>query len=218
MVLTRWQRRLRVATKRFVYSQLYLRESLFILIGKSKPIVRFTVEASPPSLYFNFAILPGRLDELARQLDLPHPLAPIRCLEREEPFYCLTLNIYRVSGLANGIRAEWSLYVRGPDGVPRYLVVEAVADAGSMDPVAIISRAGQISHEQTADGERVVAHELGVESEARLTAEARVVGVQGERAGIDRRGLRVGGRAHDHAQHVPDVPAALDELDREPIE
>jgi len=151
VTLTRFQRLLRVVVKRFIYSQLYLREFLFILFGRARPLVRFKVEADPPSLYLNFEIPAERIPELERELALPHPLVPIRCLEGEEPFHCLTLNVYRVSGLANGIRAEWSLYVRDPDGTPRYMVVEAAADSGSMDPVHIVTRAGRVTHQRAED-------------------------------------------------------------------
>lgn len=151
MILTPLQRRIRKLIKRFIYSQLYLRESLLILLGRARPLVRFTVEADPPSVYFNFVIRPEQLDSLERELELPHPLMPIRCLEGEEPFHCLTLNVYRVSGLVNGVRAEWSLYVRDPGGTPRFMIVEAQADAGSMDPIHIVTRAGEVKHE-VADG------------------------------------------------------------------
>lgn len=152
MTLTTFQRELRRVAKRFVYSQLYLREALFIVLGRSRPLVRFKVEATPPSLYFNFVLKPEVVQRLEAELDLPHPLAPIRCVEGEKPFHCLTLNVYRVSGLANGIRAEWSLYIREPSsGKARYVVVEACADSGSMDPVAIISRAGEVRHERSGE-------------------------------------------------------------------
>ena len=44
----------RRALKRFIYSQLTLRESLLIGFGRSKPLVSFRVEADPPSVYLNF--------------------------------------------------------------------------------------------------------------------------------------------------------------------
>ncbi len=144
------QRRLRVAIKRFLYSQLYQRDSFRVMFGRAKPLVQFKVEATPPSLYFNFELDPARVPDLAAELDLPFPLAPIRCLEGDEPFHCLTLNIYRVSGLANGIRAEWSLYIEDHLGKPRYLVVEARADAPSIDSVNLITRRGEVTH--TVDG------------------------------------------------------------------
>lgn len=155
MQLERGGRFLRRAIKRFIYSQLALREGLMILFGKSAPLVLFNVEADPPSLYVNFRIRPDRLQDLANALDLPGglDLAPIRCIDGEEPFHALTLNAYRVSGLVNGVRAEWSVYVRDPQGVPRYLVVEAQSNVGSMDPVNIVTRAGSMEHE--LGGERI---------------------------------------------------------------
>ncbi len=151
--LTSFQRGLRRFVKRFVYSQLSLREALFIVIGRSRPLIRFTVEASPPSLYFNFALKPEEVARLEKTLELPHPIAPIRCLADEAPFHALTLNLYRVSGLANGIRAEWSVYIREPGtGKPRYLIVEACTDAGSLDPVVIVSRRGEVTHELSSRG------------------------------------------------------------------
>lgn len=171
MALTRRERRLRSGIKRFIYSQLYLRESLLILFGRAKPFVRFTVEATPPSLYLNFEIDPERVASLEQELSLPRPLTPIRCIEGEEPFYCLTLNVYRVSGLVNGKRAEWSLYVRDQSGKPRYLVLEAAADAGSMDPIHIVTRAGQLRYER--EGEQLSA-EIVSEDGTRFAARCRL--------------------------------------------
>ena len=159
--LSKGGRRLRTVIKRFIYSQLYLRDSFLILFGKSKPLVRFTVEDSPPSLYLNFAIPDDRIDALAARLELPHPVSKIACVEGEEPFHCLTLNVYRVSGLANGIRAEWSMYVRDPGGTPRYIVVEAETENRSMDPVGLFTQAGDVSYRE--EGDRLV---LDVASEA----------------------------------------------------
>jgi hypothetical protein len=143
------QRRVRIALKRFLYSQLYLRDVFRLMFGWSKPLVQFKVESTPPSVYFNFELDPARVEGLQAELDLPFPLAPIRCLEDETPFHCLTLNIYRVSGLANGLRAEWSLYIEDPGGTTRYLVVEAQADGGSLDSVNLFTRPGEVTHHES---------------------------------------------------------------------
>jgi hypothetical protein len=137
--------------KRFIYSQLYLLDVFRLMFGKTKPLVAFKVEATPPSVYFNFELDPQRVPDLEKELDLPFPLMPIRCLDGEAPFYCLTLNVYRVSGLANGMRAEWSVYIEDDQGIPRYLVVEAQADSGSIDGVNLLTRAGEVTHRQDAD-------------------------------------------------------------------
>ena len=149
MKLTSGQRRFRVAIKRFIYSQLYLRDAILLMFGRTKPLVKFKVEESPPSIYYNFEIDPERVETLREELDLPFPLARIRCLEGEEPFYCLTVNLYRVSGLANGIRVEWSMYIEDPGGTPRYIVVEAQADSGSIDSVNLITKATEVTHVDT---------------------------------------------------------------------
>jgi hypothetical protein len=149
MKLSSGQRRIRVAIKRFIYSQLYMRDAFLMMFGRAKPFVPFKVEATPPSIYFNFELAPERVPELQQELGLPFPLALIRCVEGEDPFYCLTLNIYRVSGLVNGIRAEWSLYIEDAEGKPRYLVVEAQSDVGSFDSVNLMTRAGEVTHVET---------------------------------------------------------------------
>lgn len=121
------------------------------MFGRARPLVQFRVEATPPSVYFNFELDPARVPSLRKELELPFPLTPIRCLEGDDPFHCLTLNIYRVSGLANGLRAEWSLYIEDHLGVPRYLVVEAQADAPSIDSVNLLTRRGEVRHGRVAD-------------------------------------------------------------------
>lgn len=146
MKLRPGQLRLRVALKRLIYSMLYFGEMFQLMLGRTKPLVHFRVEETPPSVYFNFEINAQDVEGLQEELDLPLPLTRIRCLDGEDPFYCLTLNIYRVSGLANGIRAEWSVYVEDSQGTPRYLVIEAQADAGSIDSVNLITKAKEVTH------------------------------------------------------------------------
>ena len=155
MRLTARRRRGLSALKRFMYAQLYLRDAALIALGRGKPLLPFRVEATPPSLYLNFAIRPEALDALERRLDLPLPITEIACLEGDEPFACLTLNVYCVSGLANGIRAEWSVYVTDPDGTPRFLVVEAQTEKGSLDSVELFTRPGPISYVDTGGELRV---------------------------------------------------------------
>jgi len=151
MKLTPRQLRGRRALKRFMYSMLYMRDMFQLMLGRAKPLVPFKVEADPPSIYLNWELDPARVAELQAELDLPFPLAKIRCVAGEEAFYCLTLNIYRVSGLTNGIRAEWSLYIEDPDGRPRYMVVEAQADAGSLDSVDLFTQPAEVTHREEGD-------------------------------------------------------------------
>ncbi len=148
--LTRRGRRGRTILKRFLYTQLALRQAFMIAIGREQPLVNFTVEADPPSVYFVYRIRPEIIDQLDKRLGLPPHLhtVPIRCLRDEEPAHLLTLNVYRVSGLANGIRAEWSVFVGDESGVPRYMVFDARSSQASMDPVDIITRASAVVHER----------------------------------------------------------------------
>ena len=139
---------------RFLYAGVYHAGAIQVLLGKEQPLMRFTVESNPPSVYYNFPVLPGQVQALTKYLDLPlgFSLAKIRYLESDKkPFYCLTLNIYRVSGLTNGLRAEWSVYVTDPEGRSRYMVVEARASQYSMDPVDIITRKFPLTHEVKSD-------------------------------------------------------------------
>lgn len=144
--LTTRKRRGRVALKRFLYSQLLVKDAFMVMIGRGKPLVRFTVEASPPSVYLNFAVRPDQVEAFERHIAVPMPLAPIRCLETDEPSHCLTLNMYRVSGLATGIRAEWSTYVHDADGVPRYMVVDAACEKGTLDSVDLFTVSGHAGY------------------------------------------------------------------------
>lgn len=144
--------------KRFMYSQLQVFQAAKVLIGRDAPLVRFTVEADPPSAYLNFAVRADRIDDFAAHCGIPSglELAPIRCIEDDAPFVCLTANIYRVSGLANGVRLEWSTYVYGdrPD-VPRYLIVGAVSSLFAIDPVDTVTPRGACTYERT--GQRLAA-------------------------------------------------------------
>lgn len=144
--------------KRFLYSQMALRDAILILFGKAQPSLPFTVKAEPCSVYFNFTIKPECRQEFADYINLAEGFAPtpIRCLADEEPEFLLTLNIYEVSGIATGIRAEWSTYITDKEGTPRYMVLEARSSAYSMDPVDIITKKGRVEHAMTGTSVRTV--------------------------------------------------------------
>ncbi|NIV11028.1 MAG: hypothetical protein GWN62_06965 [Aliifodinibius sp.] len=155
----------RIALKRFMYSQMAIRTGFMIAIGKEQPLVQFTVEKDPPSIYWVYRIKSSMIEGLREKLGIPShfSLCPIRCLETDEPEYLLTVNAYRVSGLANGIRAEWSIFVRDHNDVPRYMVVDARSSQYSLDPVSIITKSSTVIHEkhnnriQTQIGEEDIA-------------------------------------------------------------
>jgi hypothetical protein len=136
--------------KRFMYSQLAVLSGLKIAFGREIPLVRFTVEKDPPSIYWVYRIKTSKLDELTRTIELPEhfSICPIRCLDTDEPEYLLTVNAYRVSGLTNGLRAEWSIFVQDEEKTPRYLIIDAKSSKLSVDPVDIITRASTVIHER----------------------------------------------------------------------
>lgn len=137
--------------KRFLYFSLALRDAFLILLGRAQPTIAFTVEADPSSVYFNFRIRPECREEFARYINLAEglTLAPIRCVEGEAPEFLLTLNVYEVSGIVSGLRAEWSTYILDKAGKPRYMVVEARCEKGSLDPVELFTQPGRVEHVMT---------------------------------------------------------------------
>jgi hypothetical protein len=137
--------------KRFMYSQMTVYSGLRIIFGKDQPHVQFTVEVDPPSVYWVYRIKPSEIDALKAKLRIPPnlELCPIRCLDTDEPTYYLALNAYRVSGLVNGIRAEWSVFVRDETTTtPRYMIVDARSSTASMDPVSIITKKSTVLHKR----------------------------------------------------------------------
>lgn len=134
--------------KRLMYSQMALRDAFLILFGKQQPSLSFTVLAEPSSIYINFLVKPDLAEEFASYINLAQGLSltPISCLAGEKPAFMLTLNIYEVSGIVKGARAEWSTYVSDKDGIPRYMVLEARASEGSLDPVNFFTRADRVEH------------------------------------------------------------------------
>ena len=146
-------RRKRVALKRFMYSQLALRSAIMIAVGREQPLVTFTVEQDPPSVYLVFELRPEAVDDLVTTLALPPGMsvAPVRCLADDEPRYLMALNVYRVSGITNGRRAEWSVFVSEPDGTPRYMVIDARSSSRSMDPVDVFTKPSRVDHQRVGD-------------------------------------------------------------------
>jgi hypothetical protein len=123
--------------------------------GAGAPLVAFTVESSPPSIFVNWPVPDDRADAFAAQAAIPpaFELAKVRIVESDpEPRYWLSLNIYRVSGVTTGLRAEWSTYVDDGDGVPRFMILRARAAEGSLDPIGPLALPEPFSHRQDPDG------------------------------------------------------------------
>jgi hypothetical protein len=147
--LARGGLRIRRLLRRFLYSQLAMRSALMIAFGKEEPLVRFTVEDDPPSVYMVWRIRADRVEGAPGEFGLPDGirLAPLRCIEGDAPEYLLTLNVYRVSGLTNALRAEWSVYIADPsDGVPRYMVLDGRSSTGSLDPIVIFVKSTTVEY------------------------------------------------------------------------
>jgi len=148
--LSRLGRLGRSIIKRFIYSQMTVFSGLKIAFGKEQPLVQFTVENDPPSIYWVYRIKDSEIDGLTQKLGIPpqFSLCPIKCLDTDELAYYLALNAYRVSGLVKGIRAEWSIFVKDSTNTPRYMIVDARSSVTSMDPVDIITKSSKVIHKR----------------------------------------------------------------------
>jgi len=151
--LSRLERLGRSIIKRFIYSQMTIFSGLKIAFGKDQPLVQFTVEADPPSIYWVYRIKSSEVDTLLQKLGISSQfsISPIKCLNTDEPSYFLALNAYRVSGLVKGVRAEWSIFVKDSSNTPRYMIVDARSSNTSMDPVDIITKASTVIHKRDSN-------------------------------------------------------------------
>jgi len=136
--------------KRVLYPLMSLIDVFMIILGKSQPRVPFVVKGDPPTTYYNFKIRPDKLEEFRAYVNLPEglPLTPIKCLADESADYLLTLNVYHVTGIATGVRAEWSTYVTDHLGIPRYMVLEARSSETSFDAASWRVKATPVKHDR----------------------------------------------------------------------
>ena len=115
---------------------------------------------SPGSVYIRWEFRDDAAREAFEQNELPDGfrLAPTRFLESDDPDgeYFLALNLYNGGGgmIVGGARAEWDVFVHGPDGAdpnagdrPRFFVVEALAEEVSADAGNLLTPAEPLSHE-----------------------------------------------------------------------
>lgn len=140
----------RQVIKRGMYAQLALGHSAYILAGKAQPLIEFRVEDAPPSLFINYRIKPGRLNDFRQAFGIPEhiKMLPMQCVENGESGYLLSVNVYAVSGITTGLRAEESVYIDRGDGKASYLVLGATTDNFSMDPVDIVTVAGDLAYDK----------------------------------------------------------------------
>ncbi len=114
---------------------------------------------SPGSVFIRWEFEDEAAIEAFEQDVLPEgfTLAPCRFLESDDPDgeYFLALNLYNAGGgsIVNGARAEWDVFVNPPDGAdpdagvrPRFMVIDALAQSISADPVHLITPAEPMSH------------------------------------------------------------------------
>ncbi len=94
---------------------------------------------------------------VANELPPGFTLAPTQFLESDDPagVYCLLLMIYNAGGgsIVDGARAEWDVFVSPPKGAdpdaperPRYMIIQALSEKLSFDPVSLLSKANPLSY------------------------------------------------------------------------
>jgi len=142
------------AVKRAEFGQIATNDAAGVAAGTVQPVLEFTVEGTPPSIFVNSPIPDSRAAAFASFVGLPpgFRLAKVAILtEDPAPRYWLSLNVYRVSGLTNGVRAEWSTYVDDGSGIPRFMIVRARASEGSIDPLGPLAPPEPFVHALSAD-------------------------------------------------------------------
>jgi hypothetical protein len=119
---------------------------------------------SPGSVYIRWEFRDQAAVEAFEANELPagFRLAPTRFLESDPPEggYFLALNFYNGGGgmIVGGARAEWDVFVHGPDGAdpnagvrPRFHVVDVAAEEVSANAGDLLTPAEPVSH-QLVDG------------------------------------------------------------------
>jgi hypothetical protein len=121
---------------------------------------------SPGSVFIRWDFKDQAAIEAFEANELPAGFRLARCqfFESDDPEgeYFLALNLYNAGGgaIVDGTRAEWDVFVDPPVGAdpdagtrPRFMVIDALAQAVSADPVHLVTSAEPLSH--TFEGDRV---------------------------------------------------------------
>lgn len=129
-------------------------EAAGVAAGTMSPTIEFTVNKTPNSIFVNYVVPDAQAAAFETYLDLPasFSLAKVKILESDAAaHYWLSLNVYRVSGITNGLRAEWSTYVDDGSGEPKFMIVRARAADGSIDPIGPLAYPEPFSHSLDPD-------------------------------------------------------------------
>jgi hypothetical protein len=123
---------------------------------------------SPGAVFFRWEFKDQAAMEafVANELPPGFTLAPTQFLESDDPegVHCLLLMVYNAGGgsIVDGARAEWDVFVSPPKGAdpdapdrPRYMILQALSEKVSFDPVTLLSGANPLSYK--FDGDNVVA-------------------------------------------------------------
>lgn len=131
-------------TRSEIYSNRAMVEGTEVSEGLRQAIAMFVVDtANVPSYYMNFRISEDKLQDLMAAISLPSNISiiPMRMRKNGPLEYIITLNVYEATGLAPGIRFEWSMFVKleGMPNEPHFFVLEAVSSTPSFDPVNLFT-------------------------------------------------------------------------------
>lgn len=108
-------------------------------------------EGSPGSVFIRWEFKDQDAIDAFEASALPagFSLAPCQFLESDVPGYFLVLNLYNSAGpIVNGARAEWDVFVYPPGEAsrPRFMVIDALAEAVSADSVNGLTPPEPLSH------------------------------------------------------------------------
>lgn len=136
------------------YGALAQTEANQVAAGTASPVINFTVVDTPPSMFVNYVIEDAQAAAFEAYIDLPpgFSLAKVKILESDaEAHYWMSLNVYRVTGITTGLRAEWNTYVDDGSGEPQFMIVRARAADGSLDPIGPLAFPEPFQHSLDPD-------------------------------------------------------------------
>lgn len=122
-------------------------------IGAAAPVLNANIEGSIPAVYFNVKILPEKVEEFRRALDLPSELklTPVSIVENEPAHFYVTISLSKRSGVYTGLQAEWLTYVTsGREGSnrPFFYIMNRMTSVKSMNPMTASFKKDDLTHEK----------------------------------------------------------------------